>query len=237
LRRALFPVAALVLLFGLLSAIPAAVTPAGAATTPAAPQTAGVVATAGSPVPVVKLPGSAQAFSSYDFNQSALDHVEWPVEFIFRGNVTIQKIEDGLCRLTAGPWKYCAHGADEFLYRPAPTGDFAANDGVKRFSETCADTQFTAHMRLYQVGDDVVGTVHLDFEDHGGCSGSIYGYPDVAEQWFTDAMDTIEGWTLTPKAWDLGNGSAPYVVLDQSHGIIVPYVYGQDSLATDVYIR
>jgi hypothetical protein len=210
-----------------------------------APRPADVVSAPQSPVPVVRLPGEAQAFSTYDFNKMTLDHVEWPVEFIFRGNASVPRIEEALCQLSVAPWRYCAHGSDEFLLRPrVPSSttlsapDFVANDGVKRFSETCSDTQFTAHLRLYQISTDtVIGTVHLDYEDTGGCSGSIYGYPDVAEQWFIDAMRAIPSWTVTPDSWSLGNGSAPYVVIDRSHGIDVPYVYGQDALATDVYIN
>jgi hypothetical protein len=231
---------------------------------PGRPQGAGgsarvaqVVPDADSPVPVVRLPGDTRPFSSYDFNKTELTRPEWPVEFVFRGDATVAGIEDGLCRLSSFPWKYCASGSNEFLYSPSDpgdltfeSGDYLASGGVKRFSETCADTQFTAHMRLYPLlqsggvldaapaGADaaVVGTVHLDYEDRGGCSGSKYGYPDVAEQWFEDAMRTVPGWTITPDAWNLHNGSAPYVVLDRQRGIVVPYVYGQDSLATDVYI-
>ena len=72
---------------------------------------------------------------------------------------------------------------------------FTGDTGVKRFNEVCSTTSFTAHIRLYSLtapdnrtpaaavtampGAKVVGTVHLDFDDTGGCSGRIHGYPDV----------------------------------------------------------
>ena len=78
--------------------------------------------------------------------------------------------------------------------------------------------------------------MHLDVQDHTGCSARIHGFPEVAEQWFIEAMQTIDGWTVTPKAMDLGNASDSYVVMRDLSGAKVPHVYGNDGLATQVAI-
>ncbi len=49
-------------------------------------------------------------------------------------------------------------------------------------------------------------------------------------------MKTIDGWTVTPKAMDLGNASDSYVVMRDLSGAKVPHVYGNDGLATQVAI-
>jgi hypothetical protein len=215
------------------------------------------VAVPGSPVPVVSLPGDNRLFSSYDFRQDQFGDVDWPVAFVFRGNATVSSIKDGLCNRSVHVWKYCVGGGPEFMYdAPAGAGAsdqrFTSDVGVKRFNEACSTTSFTAHIRLYALTapDDrtssappagtstakVVGTVHLDFADKGGCSGRIHGYPDVAEQWFLEAMGTIPGWTVRPGAWNLHTASDPYVVLRKIGGVEVPHVYGLDGLATDVLV-
>jgi hypothetical protein len=211
----------------------------------------------GSPVPVVTLPGDVRQFSSYDFRQDQFGDVDFPVAFVFRGNATVARIKQGLCKRTVHAWKYCDSGGPMYLFdAPAGSGSsdqrFTGDTGVKRFSEVCSTTSFTAHMRLYALTapDDrasataaaaasiakVVGTVHLDFADKGGCSGRIHGYPDVAEQWFVEAMSTIPGWTVRPGAWNLHTASDPYVVLRKVAGVEVPHVYGLDGLATDVFL-
>jgi hypothetical protein len=211
----------------------------------------------GSPVPVVSLPGDNRRFSSYDFRQDQFGDVDWPVSFIFRGNATVSSIKKGLCKHTVHAWKYCASGSPMFMFDdPFATGTsdlrFTSDSGVKRFNEQCSTTSFTAHMRLYALtppdnrlfatrpsagtAAKVVGTVHLDFDDKAGCSGRIHGYPDVAEQWFIEAMKTVPGWTLTPGAWNLHTASDPYVVLRKIGGAEVPHVYGLDGLATDVLV-
>jgi hypothetical protein len=216
------------------------------------------VAVPGSPVPVVTLPGDDRQFSSYDFRQDRFGDVDWPVSFVFRGNASVARIKDGLCHRSAHSWKYCTAGGPEFLFNvPVAAGPsdqrFTADTGVKRFNEVCSTTSFTAHIRLYSLtapddsssasastgvpGAKVVGTVHLDFDDKGGCTGRIHGYPDVAEQWFVDAMRTIPGWTVRPGAWDLQTATPPYVVLRKVSGVEVPHVYGMDGLATDVVLR
>lgn len=211
----------------------------------------------GSPVAVATLPGDTRPFSTYDFRQRDFGDVDWPVGFVFRGRVDVAAIKQGLCKRSTHLWKYCDSGGPMYLFHgstaSAVTGEmFVSDKGAKRFNETCSTTRFSAHIRLYTLtpSDDqpapsaarpadaaqVVGTVHLDFDDKGGCSGRIHGYPDVAEQWLVEAMKTVPGWTVTPDAWDLRTGSKPYVVLRRVGGVEVPHVYGQDGLATDVYV-
>jgi hypothetical protein len=210
------------------------------------------VVQAGSPVPILSLPGDNRRFSSYDFRQDEFGDVDWPVAFIFRGNATVSSIKERLCQAPTHAWTYCDAGSLMFLFdRPPPgatptTVTFVADKGVKRFNQDCSTASFTAHIRLYPLaassspgsagGAAVVGTAHLDFEDHAGCSGRIHGYPEVAEDWLVDAMTSIKGWTVTRGAWRLHNGSRPYVVLRKVAGVEVPHVYGQDGLATDVVI-
>ena len=211
----------------------------------------------GSPVPVVSLPGDDRQFSSYDFRQDQFGDVDWPVSFVFRGNASVSRIKDGLCKRSTHAWKYCTGGGPEYMFdAPLAAGAsdqrFTGDTGVKRFNEVCSTTSFTAHIRLYSLtapdnrtpaaavtampGAKVVGTVHLDFDDKGGCSGRIHGYPDVAEQWFIEAMRTIPGWTVQPGAWNLHTATPPYVVLRKLSGVEVPHVYGMDGLATDVVL-
>ncbi len=72
---------------------------------------------------------------------------------------------------------------------------FLSNSGLKRFAENCSTNTFTVHMRPYapkstdgqsfvsaKYGHVVIATVHLDFQDHTGCSARIHGFPEVAEQ-------------------------------------------------------
>lgn len=214
-------------------------------------------ATSGSPVPVVVLPGDDREFATYDFRQDQFGDVDWPVAFVFRGKATVAAIKDGLCKRSLHAWTYCDSGGPEYMYNaPVGTGTsdvrFTSDTGVKRFYQVCSTMSFTAHMRLYgliapddtkasttsggDTGAKVVGTVHLDFADKGGCSGRIHGYPDVAERWLLDAMKTIPGWVVTPAAWNLHTASDPYVVLRKVSGVEVPHVYGMDGLATDVYV-
>jgi hypothetical protein len=199
----------------------------------------------GSPVPVVMLPGDDRQFSSYDFRQDQFGDVDWPVSFVFRGNASVARIKDGLCKRSTHAWKYCTGGGPEYMFdAPLAAGPsdqrFTADRGVKRFNEVCSTTSFTAHIRLYSLtapddrspapavtrvpGAKVVGTVHLDFDDKGGCSGRIHGYPDVAEQWFIEAMRTIPGWSVRPGAWNLHTATPPYVVLRKLSGVEVPHV-------------
>jgi hypothetical protein len=229
------------------------------ATAAAPPAMAAVGAsTKGDPVWVTSLPDDADQFSGYDFRQDGFGSVDWPVEFVFRGNASVQKVRDGLCHGTQQAWKYCDEGGPMYLYakEDGPDGvfdGFVADSGVKRFEEDCATHTFTAHMRIYappskhggdgarsfysvQYGDMVIGTTHLDFEDHAGCSGRIHGYPDVAQQWFVEAMKTIPGWKISAQGWDLGNGSDPYVIMRDLAGAMVPHVYGHDGSASDVVI-
>jgi hypothetical protein len=186
-------------------------------------------------------------FSAYDFRQDGFGAVDWPAEFVFHGDVTIDKIADALCHTTPDPWRYCASGGPMHLFVAFGDGstevtEFAANSGVKRFKADCQSTQFTAHMRLYStkettsLGSVVIGTAHLDFEDHAGCSGRIHGYPDIAQQWFDEALSRITGWQVTRDAWDLGNASDDYIILRDLSGALVPHVYGHDSRATDVVV-
>jgi hypothetical protein len=210
-----------------------------------------------SPVSGLTLPDDVNQFSGYDFRQPGFGAVDWPVEFVFRGNASVEKVKEGLCHGTENAWKYCDEGGPMYLYADEAAGDaaftgFVANSGVKRFEENCSTNRFTAHMRLYapkstsdpgqhsfdspKYGHMVIATVHLDFQDHSGCSARIHGYPDVAEQWFIEAMKTIDGWTVTPAAWDLGNASDSYVILRDLSGAQVPHVYGHDGLAADVVI-
>ena len=195
-----------------------------------------------SPEPwVLSLPGHPDVrFSAYDFRQDGFGAVDWPVEFVFHGNATVEKIHEALCHETSDPWTYCDAGGPMHLFDG--TG-FDANSGVKRFREDCQKNTFTAHMRLYEVKDPsselgtvVVGTAHLDYEDHAGCSGRIHGYPDIAEAWFLEAMSQIPGWQVTPDSWDLGNASDSYVILRDLSGTLTPHEYGHDSKATDVVI-
>jgi hypothetical protein len=209
---------------------------------------------AGSPVPVVVLPGDDRQFATYDFRQDQFGDVDWPVAFVFRGRATVAGIKHAMCKQSQHAWTYCDKGGPEFMY-DAPLGAgpsdqrFTSDSGVKRFNEVCSTMSFTAHMRLYALapvddrtgattsaGAKVVGTVHLDFDDKGGCSGRIHGYPDVAERWLLEAMQTIPGWTVTPAAWNLHTKSDPYVVLRRVSGAEVPHVYGLDGLATDVFV-
>lgn len=231
---------------------------AAALPSPSGPAPTGLATAAvpGSPVPVVSLPGDARQFSSYDFRQDQFGDVDWPVSFIFRGSASVSAIKDGLCKRSAHAWKYCKKGGPMFLF-DAPVGAgpgdqrFAKDGGVKRFNQDCSTTSFTAHLRLYGLtapddavstpsgaapGAKVVGTVHLDFADKGGCTGRIHGYPDVAEQWLIEAMRTVPGWTVTPGAWNLRTASDTYVVLRKVSGVDVPHVYGLNGLATDVLI-
>lgn len=203
-----------------------------------------------SPVPVVALPGDPRGFSTYDFRQQELGDVDWPVAFVFRGSVTVQDVKEALCERTTHAWKYCDSGGPMYLFdapvaRSGPSSGFRADRGVKRFNENCSTTRFSGHIRLYPVGDTdggpsgaarVVGTVHLDFGDKGGCTGRIHGYPDVARAWFLQALQSVPGWQVTPDAWNLHNGSEPYVVQRVVAGVEVPHVYGQGNLATDVYV-
>lgn len=190
---------------------------------------------------VLSLPGHPDVrFSAYDFRQDGFGAVDWPAEFVFHGNATVGKIHDALCHQTKDPWSYCDAGGPMHLFNGE---SFDANSGVKRFREDCQTNSFTAHMRLYEVKDPsdelgtvVVGTAHLDYEDHAGCSGRIHGYPDIAEAWFLEAMSQIPGWTITKDAWDLGNASDSYVILRDLGGVLVPHEYGHDSKATDVVI-
>lgn len=198
----------------------------------------------GSPEPwVLSLPGHPDVrFSAYDFRRDGFGAVDWPVEFVFHGNATIDKIADALCHQTSDPWRYCDQGGPMHLFID---GSFAANSGQKRFREDCQLNQFTAHIRLYEAKGDaadgdfgtvVIGTTHLDYEDHSGCSGRIHGYPDIAQAWFDEALSQIPGWQVTPDAWDLGNGSDEYAILRDLSGALVPHVYGHDSKATDVVV-
>ena len=209
---------------------------------------------------LMRLPGDDNAFSNYDYRSSAFGDVDWPVEFVFRGNASTSRVKQGLCEATRGAWKYCDSGGPMYLFTDGATRDgrlkgFVADTGVKRFSENCATKSFTAHMRIYapssvndrgssrnsfysvKYGYVVVATAHLDFEDHAGCSGRIHGYPDVAEAWFNEAMRTIPGWKIRSDAWNLGNGSVPYVVMRSLGGVEVPHFYGHDGYATDVVIK
>jgi hypothetical protein len=191
------------------------------------------------------LPGDKVQFSAFDFRQDDFGPVDWPVEFVFRGNATPAKIADALCHQTADKWHYCNEGGPMHLFQDDEsfTG-FVANSGLKRFREDCQSMAFTAHMRMYAPHDGlastygslVIATTHLDFEDHTGCSGRIHGDPDIAEQWFITALSTIPGWTVTPHRWDLGNGSDAYVIMRDLGGALVPHVYGHDAFATDVVV-
>jgi hypothetical protein len=219
-----------------------------AATTTSTPTTSPV----GAAEPwVLSLPGHPDIrFSAYDFRQDGFGAVDWPAEFVFHGNVTIDKIADALCHTTPDPWRYCDSGGPMHLFVSVGSGssqvtEFAANSGVKRFEADCQSTRFTAHMRLYtakgnagdaSLGSVVIGTAHLDFEDHAGCSGRIHGYPDIAQQWFNEALSHVPGWQVTPDAWDLGNGSDDYIILRDLSGALVPHVYGHDAKATDVVV-
>ncbi len=224
----------------LLAVAPAAT---GATTPPTAP--------VGAAEPwVLSLPGEPGVrFSAYDFRQDGFGAVDWPVEFVFHGNASIEKITDALCHTSPDPWRYCNEGGPMFLFASASAAgqpsEFVANSGLKRFREDCSSTAFTAHMRMYPVkdadasgslGSVVIATAHLDFEDHAGCSGRIHGYPDVAEQWFIEALSHVPGWQVTPGAWNLGNGSDSYVIMRDLHGALVPHEYGHDDLATDVVV-
>lgn len=204
----------------------------------------------GSPVPVLSLPGDDRRFASYDFRQRELGDVDWPVAFVFRGDISVDDIKDALCSKSTHAWKYCDKGGPMYmldgpLASPGAGGVFVADRGVKRFNENCSTTRFSGHIRLYPLGGPdrkgsglarVVGTVHLDFDDKGGCSGRIHGYPDIAKQWFLVAMRAVPGWQVTPDAWDLRNGSNQYVVQRKVAGVEVPHVYGQSRLAADVYV-
>lgn len=214
------------------------------------PRAVVTVPLAGSPVPVVHLPGDVRTFSTYDFRQRDLGDVDWPVAFVFRGRPSVAGIKEALCERSRHAWKYCGKGGRMFLFRGGSdrraTGGFAGDGGVKRFNERCSTTRFSAHLRLYELADAepragegavVVGTVHLDFADRSGCTARIHGYPDVAEQWLLAAMRTVPGWTVTTDAWDLRTRSKPYVVLRKVSGVEVPHVYGQDGLANDVYVQ
>ena len=198
---------------------------------------------------VLSLPGDPSVrFSAYDFRQDGFGAVDWPVEFVFRGNATVEKVTDALCQQTTAPWRYCNDGGPMHLFVSGGTGEFSgfvANSGLKRFREDCSSEGFTAHMRIYTpssglrsdtLGSVVIATAHLDFEDHAGCSGRIHGYPDLAQQWFDEALSHVPGWTVTPGAWNLGNGSDSYVIIRDLHGSLVPHVYGHDDRATDVVV-
>lgn len=170
----------------------------------------------GSPVPVLSLRGDDRRFASYDFRQADPRDVDRPM--------------------------YMLHGPAS---SPGITDALVADKGVRRFNESCSTTRFAGHIRLYPVGGDgkersgaarVVGTVHLDFDDKGGCSGRIHGYPDIAKQWFLEAMRAVPSWRVTPDAWNLHNGSRRYVVQRKVAGVEVPHLYGQSPLATDVYV-
>lgn len=215
----------------------------------------------------ITLPGDTITFSTYDFRQSGVGGVDWPVAFVFTGNATVAKVVDGLCTQTEHAWRYCDQGGPMFLYADeSPTvisssvgsgtgtgtggfTGFLSNAGVKRFAEDCTTNMFTAHMRLYApkstngqsfvsatFGNVVIATVHLDFQDHTGCSARIHGFPDVAEQWFIEAMRTIDGWNVAPHAMALGNASDEYVVMRDLSGAMVPHVYGNDGMATQVVV-
>ena len=200
------------------------------------------------------LPGDTNHFSVYDYRQSALGAVDWPVTFVFTGKATVERVKEGLCKTTRHPWRYCDAGGTMYLFARTvatdPTGGFLGDAGIKRFAETCSTTEFTAHMRIYapaagndthdfssaKYGQVVVATTHLDFQDHAGCSGRIHGYSDIAEQWFIEAMKTIPGWEIHPGSLDLGNGNEPFVVMRELAGVEVPHVYSSDRFATEVVI-
>jgi hypothetical protein len=219
----------------------------------AAMLTVGLTSTAHATVPptgsappwLTTLPGDTATFSTYDFRQDGFGAVDWPVEFIFRGNVSVAKVRDALCHQTEERWHYCNEGGPMHLFGSDGTFDgFLANSGVKRFREDCQSEAFTAHMRIYApegglkstYGPIVIATAHLDFEDHTGCTGRIHGDPDIAEQWFISALSSIPGWTVTPHKWDLHNGSDAYVIMRDLGGALVPHVYGHDDYATDVVV-
>jgi len=205
---------------------------------------------------ITQLPGDEHPFSIYDFRQDGFGGVDWPVTFIFDGKATIDKVRAGLCDGTRHAWKYCDGGGPMYFFDGTAlaggTGDlFVSDSGKKRFNENCSSLTFTAHVRLYaakdgsapgtaftseKYGNVVVGTTHLDFEDHSGCSARIHGYPDVAQAWFTEAMKTIAGWEVHPDAFDLGNGSDDYVIMRELSGNLTPHVYGNDGKATEVVI-
>lgn len=238
-----------------LAALVAAASGTSSATTttnPAGTSTTAAPIVAPGPPLTITLPGDTQVFSVYDFRQDDFGAVDWPVSFVFTGKATTEKIKHGLCDATTGPWHYCDPGGDMHLFVGAPAdadGTFVANAGLKRFAEHCSTHSYTAHLRIYPVprdddtttrsgpyGDVVLGTAHLDFEDRGGCSSRVHGYPDVAESWLIDAMRTMPGWEIRPDAFDLGNGSTDYVVLRDLGGHLTPHVYGSDGKATQVVI-
>lgn len=218
-----------------------------------APTTTGPVSPAAAR-PLTGLPGDGNRFSAFDYRQKAVGPVDWPVTFVFTGKATVERVREGLCHTTAHPWKYCDAGGTMYLAAQSaavnPIGGFLGDAGVKRFGESCSTTEFTAHMRLYapSIGPDghafdsatygqvVVATTHLDFQDHAGCSGRVHGYPDIAEQWFIEAMKTIPGWEVHRDAIDLGNGTDRFVVMRELAGVEVPHVYGNDAMATQVVI-
>ena len=210
-----------------------------------------------SPAAIVSLPGDTNMFSNYDFRQSGFGAVDWPVTFVFIGNASVQRIKDALCQQTSSAWTYCDKGGSMHLFAQASSsGDasdgFLGDGGVKRFKESCSTTDFTAHMRLYAppastkatgnsfasgtYGSVVVATAHLDFEDSAGCAGRIHGYSDVAEQWFIDAIQSLDGWQVRPDTFDLGNVNDTYVVMRELSGTEVPHVYGNDRFATEVVV-
>lgn len=206
---------------------------------------------------VVTLPHDTNMFSNYDFRQSGFGAVDWPVTFVFTGNASIQRIKDALCQQTSSAWTYCDKGGSMHLFAHASSSGsafdgFLGDGGVKRFKEACSTTDFTAHMRLYAppastetagnsfasstYGSIVIATAHLDFEDSAGCNGRIHGYPDVAEQWFVDAIQSLAGWQVRPDTFDLGNANETYVVMRELSGTEVPHVYGNDRFATEVVV-
>ncbi len=198
-----------------------------------------------------QLPGDDNQFTRYDLRQAASGPVDWPVTFVFRGNASIDRIRTGLCQETQHPWKYCDRGGSMYLFARGRTADepfsgFIGDGGLKRFRETCATNDFTAHLRLYAppagsfasatYGRIVVATAHLDFQDKVGCSGRVHGYSDVAEAWFIEAMRTIPGWEVHADHLDLGNANETFVVMRDVAGADVPHVYQSDRLATEVVI-
>lgn len=203
------------------------------------------------PVTMVHLPGDDNQFGAYDLRQAGSGPVDWPVTFVFRGNATVERIQNGLCSETQHPWKYCDHGGSMYLFARGgtagePFSGYIADGGLKRFGETCATNDFTAHLRIYAPAADsftsptyghiVVATAHLDFQDKAGCSGRVHGYSDVAEAWFIEAMRTIPGWEVNADQVDLGNANEQFVVMRDVSGADVPHIYQSDRLATEVII-
>lgn len=168
--------------------------------------------TARLPPHLLTLSDGGPAFFGQDGDPSLLrSGRDWPISLVFSGAATVTKVKAGLRRIGL-----VRRGGSAFLGYRTVDG-ILRFDGDRGLKSACDANGTDLHVRVYaptatdrfidpELGDVVLGTVHLDHHDNCGIGPPLFGFSERAERRLTARIARTLGWRVTVDEYPLGNG-------------------------------